>query len=365
MKSRNILDADVSQLRELQQMLLMLDQYKTENAKLDVEEQQLEKEIENKEKAIQSEIQMVIDQRKLEITATYDEQLDRCKSRIKKIQSKKSKKKSEKVSQRIAEETKDLAVDNQRLAMNIKEYLKDSELPFFCNSKVYMALYAIKTPFDAILAFLIATIALVLLPLAINRFLLSESHLIVHIIVYIVDIFVFVAIYVCIHNATKQKNPAAIGHLRTLRLNKKENEKRIQKIKKSIMKDNDESAYGLQDFDHDIQQLEKKIKEIQQERTTALNTFDRTTTLIIRDEIERNHEDEREQLRQNYELAYQSGLELEDKIKELSVEIANDYEAFLGKDLLSSETIEQLITIMEQRQISTISEAVNIYKSGL
>ena len=42
--------------------------------------------------------------------------------------------------------------------------------------------------------------------------------------------------------------------------------------------------------------------------------------------------------------------------------VANKYAAFLGEDLCRKDRLEDLITIMEEGQADTVSEAIAIYK---
>ena len=87
----NILSAGIDGLRELKQMLVCLQEDKAKNAELTEKEEQLEKQIQALEKQLSDRIASVAKARGAELSATYDEQLDKTKNRLRKVRAKKDK----------------------------------------------------------------------------------------------------------------------------------------------------------------------------------------------------------------------------------------------------------------------------------
>ena len=53
---------------------------------------------------------------------------------------------------------------------------------------------------------------------------------------------------------------------------------------------------------------------------------------------------------------------MEEVVKETTLKITSEYEAYIGKDFTNVEKLDALIKIMEGGQAETISQAIDIYK---
>ena len=69
-------------------------------------------------------------------------------------------------------------------------------------------------------------------------------------------------------------------------------------------------------------------------------------------------------MKKQYGQVYVEIKDTEDKIKNLSMDIANNYEAYMGKEFMSVEKIKILMDIMLDNKLKTISEAIGYYKEG-
>ena len=54
----------------------------------------------------------------------------------------------------------------------------------------------------------------------------------------------------------------------------------------------------------------------------------------------------------------------EEQQKNLALEISNKYGVFIGDDLCRTEVMDELLEIMNERGVVTVSEALEIYKSN-
>ena len=179
---------------------------------------------------------------------------------------------------------------------------------------------------------------------------------------FFVVIVIICAIYILISNATKKKHEAGLRSIRELRDRVNGNKKQIKKIAKAIRRDKNEDMYGLGDFDEKIRNSEAEIQRICQEKEAALINFDDTVSPEIIAEIEAKELPRIQDIENQYNETINQLEGIEAIIKETSLKISSDYEAYIGKDFSSKAKIDELIAIMEGGKAQTVSEAINCYK---
>lgn len=362
MGKENILENGVWELHKLKEQIETLEQYKAELVKKDVEEDRLEQELEVKEKMIQDEIQMVVQKREHEIALSFDEQVNRLKTKSKKVSAKKEKTKSERVNERILQETREFREDNAKLNQEVKSVLQQGHVSKFCNNRVYYALFAPKGISDYLIAALSILIVSLLLPNSIFYLFFAKSSFWVHALLYFICIGLAVGAYYVIYQKTRMKNPTAIATGQTIRFKMRQNNAKMRKIKNRIIKDKDESGYELQQFDQQLREIESSIADILKQKTEALTVLKNSTSHILAKEVRTKHEDAISDLKRQYDEVHQKNKEMEDKVKEITRILANEYEAYLGKEFMNGKSIDDLIRIMEQNDLYVVSEAISIYR---
>jgi predicted RNase H-like nuclease (RuvC/YqgF family) len=139
------------------------------------------------------------------------------------------------------------------------------------------------------------------------------------------------------------------------------NKKKQNKIKKKILKDQDESQYGLDKFNNELQESEKEISSIAEKKQEALTLFENTTRFVIGEEIKLRYQEEIKTLKQEYDSTYNEIRMLEENIKNMTMELSSDYEVYLGKEFMSAERLDKLAELMSANNLSTISEAITLY----
>jgi len=360
----NILSGGLEDLKGLKNILLELDRLKDKNDALAKEEEKLEKAIKIKEKAIADEIASTSKKRKDEIEATYDEQIDKTRSRMKKIRNRKEQSKSAKISERIEAETAELKEEYRQLVLESKELLKQNKVPSFCNTRLFFALFMPKGIGDLLIIALTLALVLLLLPCLVYFYLIPVQNMIYLMLIYILVVIVFGGLYMLIDNNIKDKHKDTIKRIQKLRFKMMENKKSQDKIRKGILKDKDESQYGLDNFNQELSELDKELKSILEQKKEALSAFENTTRFVISDEIKARNQDELNSMKKQYGQVYVEIKDTEDKIKNLSMDIANNYEAYMGKEFMSVEKIKILMDIMLDNKLKTISEAIGYYKEG-
>lgn len=360
----NILSGGLEDLNGLKNILTELDGYKDKSDALVTEEAKLEKTIKNKEKAIADEIAATIKKRKDEIEATYDEQLEKTRSRIKKIRGRKEKSKSAKISERIEAETFQLREEYRQMLLESKAMLKQNKVPSFSNWKLFYALFLPRGMGDLAIIAVTLVVILLILPCFVYFYVIPEENMIYLILIYFITVIFFGGLYMLIDNGIKDKHKETIKRVYRLRLQIIDNKKKRDKIRKGILKDKDESQYGLDNFDQELSELDNELNSITEQKKEALSVFENTTRMIIGEEIRARSQDELNVLKKEYGQVYVEVRDTEDKIKNLSMETANHYEAYMGKEFMSIDKLNILIDIMTDNDLKTISEAIGYYKEG-
>lgn len=358
MESGNILSDGIDALNTIKEHLLELNGYKEKTEQLTSDEKKFEKAIEIKERDIQDEISVTLKKRREEIEQTFDEQIDKLKAKMKKFHAKKDKLKDAKISERIKFETSDLIEENKKLSINVKNIFKQNHVPKIYNNSLYYSLFFPSSLMDWVLILLIVALAFLAIPCGIYFGLLPERKIIYLVAIYFITIIVICGLYILINNISKSKYIDVIVQVKQLRIQIKVNKKKMIAIKKSIKNDKDESRYGLDKINQEMQELETNIEESKMQKEEAITNFNNTTKLVITTEIKAKHQEEFDKLKMDYENTHNEINRYDTKIKEMTLVMANNYEAYIGKDFLKIEKIDALINLMETRGITTISEGL-------
>lgn len=361
----NILSSGIDKLIDLQSHLNDLKIYKDNVRQLEAEDEDLERIIIAKERTIDDEIDSVTKKRKAEVSATFDSQLDNTKVEIKKVKAKREKKKSKKVSERIKEETSDLRSENNRLQEDIKHTMKSDGVPKIFNSRLFHALYYPKGFTDIGIDLICVLLLFLLLPNIIFRYVVKTDEPIVMGLIYFAVILIFGAIYLALNAKLKNQYHETFKKVKEIRAKILINNKDINRIKKSIQKDKDESNYGLEKFNKEIKELEETLDLISDKKKEAIIEFESTQKTIIANEIREKNKPELLNLQQKHEEVHELSKEYSQKVKELEMQLAANYEVYLGKEFMNLDKLDKLIKIMESREGIVISEAMKLYKDQL
>ena len=354
-----ILHAGVDELNTIKEHVLELTGYQERNAELLKEEGRLDKLIAGKEKDLTEETENTLKKRKSEIVASYESQLDTLNARNKKVKAKKEKDKGVKVSERISEETAELRERNKELVLDIKAKMKADKTPFICNTTLFYALFMPKSILE--IGLFIVGLLVVFLAIPFGIYLLffakkfSELALAI---IYVVLILLVGGLYLAINNKVKEKHLETIREIRGLRHQYRKNAKNIRKIQKGIENDSDESGYGLEQYDDELAEIETEIRRVAEEEKEALNTFETVTSVEVKAEIKERYESELVSLRESYQETCNEQKKAEDKVKELSLMLSKQYEAYLGKDMLTVAKLDKLISHIQKGEATDIGEAL-------
>lgn len=359
-----ILHAGINELNTIKEQVLELTGYQERNAELTKEEARLEKLIASKEKDLNDEIETTLKKRKSELVSTYESQLGTLNARSKKVKAKKEKDKGAKVSERIEEETADLRDRNKELALEIKTKLKADKTPKICNTTLFYALFMPKSLVEFLIFILGLFIVFLAIPFGLYQLPFAKKFgEIALAIIYVIMILLVGSIYLAINNNIKEKHLDTIRAVRGLRNQYRRNIKNIRDIQRGIKNDSDESAYGLELYDAEISEIEAEIQRVTEEEKQELSTFETVTTTQIKAEIKGRYEQELTNLREKFKETSTEQKNMEEKVKEYSLMMSKQYEAYLGKDMLTVVKLDKLISRIQKGEAADIGEALALEKN--
>ena len=359
-----ILHAGIEELNTIKEHVLELTGCQERNEELLKEEVRLDKLISGKEKDLNDEMETTLKKRKSELSSTYESQLGTLNARNKKVKTKKEKDKGVKVTERIAEETAELRERNKELALEIKTKMKADKTPKICNTTLFYALFMPKTLVEVLLFILGLLIVFLVIPFGIYLLFFAEKFgELALAIIYVVMILLVGSIYLSINNRVKEKHLDTIRGVRGLRNQYRRNIKNIRDIQRGIKNDTDESSYGLEQYDDELAEIEAEIQRVTEEEKEALNTFETVTAPQIKAEIKGRYEEELNALKEKYKETCAEQKNMEGKVKEYSLMMSKQYEAYLGKDMLTVQKLDKLIAHIQKGEATNIGEALALEKN--
>ena len=365
MERGKLLTGGINELKEIKECLLELYGNQASQTSLQSQEELLENNIATMEKELAEEIQKTTKKRRSEIEDTFDVQIDKLRSRIKRIQNKREKRKSVKVSQRIDKETLTLRTENIRLKLEAKTLFRQKRIPRFCNSKLYYSLYSPSCFTDYLIVLFTLFLTLLAIPCGIYFFLLPEEKILYLILTYVITVILFGFLYVLIGSRTKERFSGDILKVKGIRKEIRANKRKMRVIRGNIRRDRDESTYELQEYDSELVKLEQEAVEVASQKKAALSDFDSSICQVIATEIESSYKDKLAALKAEYEKASAATKQADDRIKALSIKAASEYELLLGKEFMTIQKIDSLLTILQEGKVTTISEAIAYYRQNL
>ena len=319
-----------------------------------------EKDLESQKKYVADKISSAVKERRATLKKTYDEQVDLATKDLREAERKRKAAKNDAVQHRITSETSDLTGQIDKLKREAKAILKDNRMPGFVNTAYFYSLFAPKRPIDFVVFVITVILAFGVIPNVVCL-LLKTDKLIIKILVYLAIVVFFVALYFIFFAVSKRnKKGQAIEDVRKKRTEIRENKKQVKKMSKSIIKDKDESIYGLEGYDSEIAGFQQVVNEKTQKRDEALKFFDEQTTAEITAEIERENQPAIDQLTAELATCKEELESARTKAAETAANVTNSFEIYLGKKNTSAEKVDGLIGLIQEGKAKTIMEALDI-----
>lgn len=318
-----------------------------------------EKDVDAQKKFMNDKIEASIRNRREELEKAHDDQIAIAKKDLKSAEKNKKSARNKAVNERISESTEYLIQENKRLNSQIKNIFKQANVPSFCNTRFYYALFGARTIGDFFIFAITVLIAVAVIPNVVCA--LLDVKTVFKVLIYIGIILVFLLIYFLIFISTRtDQKAAAIDKARSIRKRISANNKQIKSLSANIKNDQDESTYGLETFNSEIDRCTAAVKEREDAKAAAVEDFNNYTANSIRQEIE------------NENLPVIEELEIEGKAlkadlekKQADAKAANDeltstYSAMLGAKNATVEKVDELIGIINEGKAQTIMQALDV-----
>ncbi|MBP3544258.1 MAG: hypothetical protein J6J86_08535 [Lachnospiraceae bacterium] len=363
MDSGNMLAGTVDYLKEALAAVNEQEKLCTKRDALEDEEKGLEREIAGEERACSSEIEQTLRKRKEEIASSFDREIRGDQDKVRKVRAEREKAKDKGVAGRIEAETAGLREENKKIQEQIREVLKSSRLPRFCNTKLYFGIFSPKNVIEYLIfvvTFLVATVLLPILCFLIVPAAVKNPY--VMLAICFVWYLLFFVCYQLIVRRTKVDKWQTICQVRALRGKIHANHKKIKAVKNVILKDKNEQSYHLEEFDEELKGLETEILQSMEEKKEALAAFETSTSAILAEEIRGRYAEKLNKLKSEKAEVEQYLKDVDTEIKDINKYITANFEAFLGKDYVTERALQAMIAIMEENRASTVAEALALYK---
>lgn len=352
-------------LSEARQAVENLNRMKTERGQLDLEEKQLRRQLETEKKAAEDSVALTVKKRREEINSSYDKEIAKGQERLKKARQKREKAKNQGMRDRIAEETAPLHAHNRELKTQMRGLLQKERLPRFCGSTWYYALYMPRSLREIGILVLFILFFFAALPWAIYLLIgetVRKSWMLI--LIYLLDILLAGGLYLTVGNHTKMGHLEAVRQGRLIRDTIHTNQKKIRLITNTIRRDRNEAIYDLEKYDDEIARTEQDLTELTRKKQDALNTFDTVTQNIISDEIWNNSREKIRQLEEERTRKEERLKTWDQQIKDLSLEITDRYEIYIGKEFMQPERLAELERLIRSGQAANLSDAISQYKAA-
>ena len=361
MAEQNILNGNQKQLEQIIGDIKEHNVKKDRLEKLAESVKDISKELDNARKEKQNEMDSKIKASTDAICDGYDKSINADKDKIKAVSAARDKAKMVGVKERINAETASLRAQNEDLADQINEAFIHENISKVFNSQLFISVFNPKKLLDYVIDIAIILILYVAVPVALLLLpMIPQWILFVY---YMVITVVSIVVIKCIFRKVVLKHAETIMAAQNTRIQITDNKKRIKKIEKNIRKDKNEDMYGLESFDSDINALHDDIARIEEEKSSALEEFEKNTKADIISEINERYADKITNMENELNKKKKEYDELDDLVKKQRIYISSNYEAYLGKEFINVDKLSELNSIMKSDSADTIAQALAVYNN--
>lgn len=368
MGSDNVFQENQEYLIKAKELVVAIDDMQDSLEQARAAQKKTARSIAQEEKGLADEINSTLKNRKNEIEDGYDKQLSANGAKIRQLQAKKDKKKNERMGNRIESETADLNESNRHLILKAKELFKQNHVSGFCNTGFFYCMFCPNGAGEFFKLFLLLIIFCLLIPgvaaFALSYFVYDNNmQLLEYAVVILSFILAEFIVYFIIYNKTKIKYLDTVREGRSIRNKVKANNKQIRAIRNSITRDKDESVYNLGKYDEKLKELEDEREDISNRKMEAIKVFENDTKQVITDEIISRRQPKIDDLKEEQKNYDDKIGNMENELSDMQTHLTDSYVTFLGRDMCTEEKLADLISIMEEGTASTVSGAIEVYKS--
>lgn len=350
-------------IRELEQARLAVQIENEKQSELLAIEARLSKkgkDLENQKRYMTDKVESAVKERRNALKKELDAQVEDANKKLRGADKKKKKAKDAAVDARIKNDTVSVREDTKKRKQENKALFKAYKVPMFCNTAYYYAMFAPRRVLDIIVILITAVITLGIIPNIICALLKTDS-LLLRTIIYSAIVIIFILIYILIYVRTHAGNRGEAilkgrANIDAARSNRKE----VKKITKDIKQDQDESQYGLSEYDQEITRYRTELSEKSQKRDDALAQFDKETAPVIKAEVEKDSQAAIDIMKKEYDSLSQLYNEKKETVNKVSAELNETYGIYLGKKNLSVEKIDEMIEFIGSGKAQSIMQALDL-----
>lgn len=369
--AENAFDKGIDYLREVYQTLMDVEEITASQNKAKADAKRFAKLATQEEKNKKDEIASAMKQRTDKIGMAYDNEMDVVKQKIKKLDIKRQTQKAKQQDMRYDAETESFRQEVALCETEIKNVLKQHHISGICRTDLFYSLFMPKGIRDFLIILLWLLVTLLVIPFCIclvgkYTFLKSvESLTVYYILIFVCCISIVFITYLLISNRTKVRYPEPLRHCRDEKTKIRAIKRQMRAVRNKIQKDKDESGYDLGAFDAQMQTLQEELAGIGEQKKQALLEFDKSKRPIVEQEISTSHDAKIAEYEEGRRQAedYQDSAAKE--LASLRLRIANEYEAYLGKEYVNIEKLDLLLAIMEEEGVATIGDAIAVYNGKM
>lgn len=360
MAEQNVLNGNVTVLEHIISDLKEHNEKKDRLDKLNATVNELSRSIEVAEREIKAETEDKIKDAVASICAGYDKSIAADRAKIKSVQAERDKAKLAGVKERIAKETEALHKENEDLKSQICEAFRLEHIKMFCSSRFFSVMFWTKGAVDTVLFLLLLLVLYALIPAGLclipgfpnwgcipYYFVMIVGALVTYKMIY--------AKVVIPHAKTIDKAQDAKAQIAA-------NKKKIKKITKGIRSDKNEEMYGLGEYDFAINELHDHIGDVEEQKAKALDEFEKTAKPDIIAEIDGRSRNRINLMKDELGKKQEESMKLDDLVKNQRIYIASNYEAYLGKDFMNLDKLQEMHAYMKTGVADTVGQALAAYK---
>ena len=349
-------------LKGARENIIKANKIEEEIKKLNSEEKKAKKNYNAARKEVAAEIDRALKAGRDEACLGLEAEVNKLQKELDKLKNERAASKEKGVADRIARETEYLYTSNKSRRSEVASIFKQNNVPAICRTSYYLALFAPKGIAD--LAVLIGTqlIAFGAIPLLIY-FLIKDRQSYHLIIIYAAAVLLFGGGYILIMYFTRSRYGKFIKSARDVNIQIRLNKKKIRRIKKNIINDEDESGYNLADIDGRLAERQKEFDAAYGKLEEARKQFDEVTSAAINKEIECKNQDRLNRLSEECRNKNEEIKAADEELDKLDWEYEENYMVRLEKDYLKEAKLDRLIELLENGTAASLESAVLILKS--
>lgn len=359
MESQNILSGNIDDLKELQNILINQSNVAENVLAMEMEKQKLIREVETEEKLMQENIDYKIKKNREHIADNFETEMSKLQDKLKKVKNERGREKDKKVAIRIEEETKDLVEENDKIKEEYRDFMREKNVGIFWDNKLFMSVFYPKAPEELLILMITLVVLFIGAPAGIcsamgRAWAIFKVLVVIMYVIFMLTVLAFLYRYAC------KDYRDVFKEVKRRQVEIKKNKAKISEIKRKIKRDNNEERYELHEYDEDIKKYEEQISDIIRRKNEALEDFDKTTSVDIRDEIYNKEIVSINNKKTEIENLSSQLKELETHQRENALKISTNYTAYLGEENMQLDRIEKMLMVMNDGKASTVSEAISV-----